>query len=59
MQVRGADTQLNFSTSQKIHRAGGSADEPPKEHNVLLLSINNTIYPIDVVRLVKKLTNKR
>ena len=51
IQIRGVDSQVNYSTSQRIHRTGGTADDPFKEHNVLLLSINNAIYPIDVVRL--------
>ncbi|OQV21813.1 Heterogeneous nuclear ribonucleoprotein L [Hypsibius exemplaris] len=46
--IRGVDSAVNYSTSQKIHRTGGNVDDPLKEHNVLLLSVNNAIYPIDV-----------
>ena len=48
--VRGSEAQVNYSTSQKIHRAG-AVDEAPRLHRVLLLSILNDRYPIDVVSL--------
>ncbi|GAU96767.1 hypothetical protein RvY_08159 [Ramazzottius varieornatus] len=54
--VRGAEAQVNYSNSQKIHRAGGAADEAPRQHRVLLLSILNDRYPIDV-DVIHKITS--
>lgn len=46
--IAGQQAFFNYSTSKRITRPG-NADDPAGGHKVLLLSIQNPLYPITVV----------